>query len=202
MNRVHYDVTYTEPRNRVTTFFRIILAIPHFIVVGVWAIAVWVVAVVHWFVILFTGKRNAGMFRFETQWLGYAARVTNYTSLMFDEYPKFGTDASGVPMSFRLDYAAPASRLTNGLRFIWIIPAWIIGYLLLAAGEVITVAQWLIVVFTGKANDGIWGFTRRVHNYAIQLNAYALLLTDTYPKFDEPVPPPAETGTWPAPGTV
>ena len=36
MSAAIYDVTYTESRNRVTTFFRYILAIPHLVVSAAW----------------------------------------------------------------------------------------------------------------------------------------------------------------------
>ena len=99
-----------------------ILVIPHLIVSYFWGIVAEVVAIPQWFIIVFTGKRNEALWELQWSWLSYAGRVTSYHYLMFDEYPAFGTDQSKVPMVQDLGYAEPASRLTNGLRFIWIIP--------------------------------------------------------------------------------
>ena len=43
-------------RNRLTVFFRILLAIPHFVVVALWAIVAFFAVVVAWFVGVFTGR--------------------------------------------------------------------------------------------------------------------------------------------------
>ena len=99
MSQIVFDVTTNEePRNRLTTAFRLILAIPHLILVSVWQYAVELVAVIQWFIILFTGKRNAGLSNFSNSSLGYATRVNSYTSLLFDDYP--GSSPTGpVPVS-------------------------------------------------------------------------------------------------------
>jgi len=82
MSQVQYGVDYEEKRNRLTTAFRVILAIPHIIVLSLWGIAAYVVCLIQWFVIRFTGKRNQGMWDFENKYLGYAARVMSYYDLL------------------------------------------------------------------------------------------------------------------------
>ena len=89
---LNYDVVYTEARNRLTTVFRIILAIPHVIVAQVWAYLAEILAVVQWFIVLFTGKRNQGLWDLQWAWLGYNSRVFGYVYLLYDPYPAFGTD--------------------------------------------------------------------------------------------------------------
>ncbi|MEO7370172.1 MAG: DUF4389 domain-containing protein, partial [Ilumatobacteraceae bacterium] len=98
MSQVSYDVTYAESRNRLTVAFRIILAIPHLIVSQVWGYLAQVLGVIQWFVIVFTGKRNEGMWNLQQGWLGYYARVNGYTGLLYDQYPAFGTDPGSVPV--------------------------------------------------------------------------------------------------------
>ena len=79
MAQVQLDVPYNEgPRNRGTVAIRIILAIPHLIIVQVWNYAVEIVAVIHWFIQVFTGKRNRSLFDFSNRWLGYASRTYRY----------------------------------------------------------------------------------------------------------------------------
>ena len=51
-------------RNRLTVFFRLLLAIPHLIWVTLWTIAVVFAAVANWFVTLFAGRPAAGLHRF------------------------------------------------------------------------------------------------------------------------------------------
>jgi hypothetical protein len=186
MSSVSYDVVYREDRNRLTTAFRMILVIPHLILAGLWAYLAEFLAVIQWFIVLFTGKRNESIFDLQNQWLGYATRVYSYYSLMYDPYPPFGTEAGETGVTYALPYEEPGNRLTNGLRFIWAIPAIIIMSVLVIAGLFVALASWFAIVITGKHPRGMFDFLRKVHRYAIQTQAYVFLMTDTYPKYDQP----------------
>lgn len=185
MSTVSYDVIYTEDRNRLTTAFRMILVIPHAIVMGLWQYLAQFLALIQWFVIVFTGKRNKNLFDLQDQWLGYASRVMAYYSLMFDPYPPFGTEPGATGVTYSLRYEEPGNRLTNGLRFIWAIPALIIMFALSIAGMAAAVVSWFMILVTGIHPRGMFDFLLRVQRYVIQTNAYLLLMTDTYPKWDQ-----------------
>jgi hypothetical protein len=75
------------------------------------------------------------------------------------------------------------NRLTVGLRFLWIIPAAIIAALIGIAIQVLTLICWFAIVITGKMPQGMFDFLMKGHRYSLQVNAYGLLLTDTYPKY-------------------
>ena len=108
--------------------FRIILAIPHLIVSQVWGYLAQILAVVQWFIILFTGKRNEGIWNLQ-QSLARLLRPGDrlHRVCCSIEYPAFGTEPGTVPVRSAISYEEPANRLTNALRFLWIIPAVIIG---------------------------------------------------------------------------
>ena len=184
-----YDVQYTEPRNRLTTFFRIIMAIPHLICVTLWSYAVVLAAFIQWFIILFTGKRNDGIWRFSRGYLSYSGRVNGYTNLLFDVYPGFFNTWTSEPVAFDLRDDDPPNRLTNALRLIWIIPAVIIGYVIQIGATVVLVIAWFAILFTGKFPRGMFDFSVRATRMAMRLSAYGMLTTDVYPKYDgsEPV---------------
>jgi hypothetical protein len=81
-----------EPQNRLVTFFRLILAIPAFIVQYVLNLLAEVLSVIAWFIALFTarvpeGLRNLGLFclRFQIQTNAYAGILT-------ERYPSFAYD--------------------------------------------------------------------------------------------------------------
>jgi hypothetical protein len=206
-----YDVAYTESRNRLTTAFRIILAIPHLIIVQVWAYLTEILAVIQWFIVLFTGRRNEGLWNLQNAWLGYYCRVYGYVNLLYDPYPAFGTDPGPVPVRTQFSYDEPANRLTNGLRFIWAIPAIVIAAVLGIAMFFVLIASWFAILFTGKHPAGMFDFILRVFRYILQTYSYVLLMTDTYPNWastavepgtPSPVPPtlpPASTAPPPPP---
>ena len=103
-----YPVTFDverqlTDRNRLTTAFRIFLAIPHIILVGgagfgigggwssngVLGTVAGVMAIIAWFAILITGKYPQGLYEFAVGVLRWDMRVEAYLLLMRDEYPPF-----------------------------------------------------------------------------------------------------------------
>jgi hypothetical protein len=89
-----YNVRYSvipalENRNRLTTFFRLFLAIPHLVVLLFLWLAAFVVLVIAWFAALFAGSVPAGLHGFLEGVLRWSARVASYLMLLTDEYPPF-----------------------------------------------------------------------------------------------------------------
>ena len=193
MSAVTLDVTYDERRSRLTTAFRYLLAIPHLIFVGLWGYAAEFVALLQWFVILFTGQRNEGMWNFQRGYLAYNARVSSYVALLYDQYPNFGSGWGMEPVAFGLDYRPDANRLTNALRLLWIIPALLIALVLGIAVAFVGLASWVVIVITGKHPRGMWEFILRVYRFNLNVSAYGLLMSDEYPRYDGS----AQTGVLP-----
>jgi hypothetical protein len=81
-----------EPRNRVGVGLRILLAVPHFIVLFFVLCAWWVTTVVSWVAILITARYPRGLFNFGVGALRWLLRVEAYLLLMVDEYPPFALD--------------------------------------------------------------------------------------------------------------
>ncbi|HMB82177.1 MAG TPA: DUF4389 domain-containing protein [Vicinamibacterales bacterium] len=77
------------PRDRVSVGFRIILAIPHFILLFFISCAWWVTTVFAWFAILITGRYPEGLYEFGAGTLRWLIRVEAYMLLMIDDYPPF-----------------------------------------------------------------------------------------------------------------
>jgi hypothetical protein len=91
--RVRVDVVpQLDNRNRLTVFFRIILAIPHFVVVAVLAIAAFVALVIAFFAVLFTGAWPPGLRDFVIKVMRYGVRFQAYLCLLTDVYPPFALD--------------------------------------------------------------------------------------------------------------
>ena len=86
--RSRFDVTL-EGRNRVTVFFRPLLAIPHFIVLSVLGVIGEFALVIGWIVALFTASLPAGIHSFLAGVQRYNNRLSAYLFLLTDEYPPF-----------------------------------------------------------------------------------------------------------------
>ena len=90
---VHLDYTYPDGErdlNRWLPLVKWLLAIPHFIVLLFLDIAAFVVVIVAWFAILFTGRYPQGIFDFVQGVIRWQNRVVAYAFvLVTDRYPPF-----------------------------------------------------------------------------------------------------------------
>jgi hypothetical protein len=84
-------------RNRVTTAFRLILALPHLVVLAALAVVTLIVGVVALFAILFTGRWPTGLRDFVLGVGRWWLRVEAYLLLLTDQYPPFTLDDQPLP---------------------------------------------------------------------------------------------------------
>ncbi len=90
---VHLDFPYPvveQELNRWLPLVKWLLAIPHYIVLFFLGIAAFVVVIVVWFVILFTGRYPRALFDFVEGVIRWNNRVLGYAYLLVtDQYPPF-----------------------------------------------------------------------------------------------------------------
>jgi len=93
---VHIEIPYPDAQKdlkRGMPLVKWFLAIPHYIILAVLCIAAWVVTIIAWFAILFTGKYPRGMFDFIVGVSRWELRVMAYAMLLTtDIYPPFSLD--------------------------------------------------------------------------------------------------------------
>ena len=77
------------PRDRLSVGLRILLAIPHFIVLFFVLLAWCFTTIAAWFIILFTGAYPQGLYEFGVGALRWLLRVQAYMLLLVDDYPPF-----------------------------------------------------------------------------------------------------------------
>jgi uncharacterized protein DUF4389 len=203
-----YPISVTvEPlvtgRNRLTTAFRLILAIPHIILVGGLGIGVAsrggntavaggeggllgaaasFLAIVSWFTILISGKHIAGIRQFTSFYLRWRVRALAYFMLLADAYPPFG-DAP-YPASIELfDPVGPRDRLTVALRILLVLPHLIVLFFVILAWCFTTVVAWFAILFTGTYPQGMYDFGVGALRWLLRVHAYLLLMVDDYPPF-------------------
>jgi len=80
-----YPISYEadpalEGRNRLTTFFRYIVAIPWLIVASIYGFVAEIAAVIAWFAIVFTGKYPEGIYDFNAGYLRMISRVNGLST--------------------------------------------------------------------------------------------------------------------------
>src|SRR5216683_6736595 len=123
-------------RSRLTVFFRIILAIPHFIWIFLWTIATLVVSVVNWVVTLVMGRPPAGIHRFMCSYVRYLTHVNAYVGLVGNPYPGFVGEEGEYPIDVTLPGPAPQPRVKTFFRIFLAIPALLLSSALGGGGNI------------------------------------------------------------------
>lgn len=79
-------------RDRLTVFFRAVLAIPHLVVLYFVGVAAGVVMLIAWFAVLITGRWPQGLREFAIGYARWHMRFNAYLLLVCDEYPPFSLE--------------------------------------------------------------------------------------------------------------
>lgn len=203
------DIDYPEALDRVTTFFRLLWAIPILVVVSLLsATATDTVTVVSesgetlsrvtddgvgisgglflatMLMIVFRQKYPRWWFDFARELTRFGARVGSYLALLTDRYPSTDEEQS---VHLELDYPDAASGLNRWLPLVkWLlaIPHYVVLVFLIIGAFFAVVVAWFAILFTGKYPRGLFDYVVGVGRWSLRVQAYAfLLLTDDYPPF-------------------
>jgi len=199
---VEFSVDYPDrPLNRVTTGFRIFVAIPILIVLGTVSGSTWVRVYSHrstfmlagaggllfvgpLLMIVFRQKYPRWWFDWNLELQRFSNRVGAYLALMDDRYP-----ATDQQQAVHLDYVYPdAARDLNRwlplVKWLLAIPHYIVLVFLWIAAIVAVIIAWFAILFTGRYPRRLFDFVEGVIRWENRVIAYAfLLVTDRYPPF-------------------
>jgi hypothetical protein len=184
---VTFKADYVEKRSRLTTFFRLLLAIPHIIFLYFYGLAAGVVVIIAWFALVFTGRYPQGMYDFVAGSLRYSTRVYGYIWLLTDEYPPFsGNPATPYPVDLNIGPPkAEYSRLKVLFRIILAIPVLIIHYAMQIVAELGALIAWFAIVALGRQPKGLQDMIVLGTSYQQRAYAYLALVTEDWPPFTD-----------------
>jgi hypothetical protein len=198
---IRLSVDYPDRElNRLTTFFRLIVALPILIVLGSVSGEAW-----RWsyeqgtetavaaggllffgplLMILFRQKYPRWWFDFNLQLTRFSTRVSSYLALMSDRYPSTDEEQS---VHLDLDYPNVKRDLNRWLPLVkWLlaIPHYVVLFFLSIAAVFAVIVAWFVILFTGRYPRGLFDFVEGVLRWWLRVEAYAMLLvTDRYPPF-------------------
>jgi len=189
-----HPVTSTHPirlvvnddlqRNRLTVFFRLILAIPLLLWAVLWAVIAVLAYIVNWFATLLMGRSPDGLHNFLATFLRYTTHVRAYTLLVADPYPPFTGKEGTYPIDLEVDPPERQNRLTVFFRGILAIPALLLSNILSQINQLLAIFSWFIALITGRVPEGLRNFAALAMRIETQTYAYVLLLTGRYPSFN------------------
>ncbi len=192
MYPVRYEADYVEQQNRWITGFRLILAIPWYIVGSIYLLAAYVVAFLAWFAIVFTGRHPVGLYNFNAGVFRFSARANAFFFLQTDRWPSFGFEQDPT-YPIRLEVDPPLERYNRwktGFRLILAFPVYFMLYLIPYIAWLASVVAWFHIVFIGRTSGGIHNSLTVGLAYQVRSLAYLLLLTETIPPISDQAPAP------------
>jgi hypothetical protein len=199
---VRFAVEYPDrDLNRLTTAFRLIVAIPIVIVLATiggaeasgwhaghtWAIgggAGGVLFLPALLMIVFRQKYPRWWFDWNLELLRFENRIAVYLALMDDRYPSTD-ERQSVELDFPYpDAARDLNRWLPLVKWLLAIPHYVLLVFLWIAAVVAVVIAWFAILFTGRYPRGLFDFVLGVLRWGNRVIAYAfVLVTDQYPPF-------------------
>jgi len=195
---VQFDVDFpTRPLDRLTTAFRILVAIPIVILLSVITngvvqgdhhtgsitLAAGIVFLPLVLMLVFRQKYPRWWFDWNLNLLRFSNRVTAYLALLDDRYPS--TDEE---QAVHLDFPYPDARKLNRwlplVKWLLALPHYVVLFFLWIASLVAVIVAWFAILFTGRYPRDLFRFVVGVLRWTNRVNGYAFaLVTDQYPPF-------------------
>ncbi|MFJ6318952.1 DUF4389 domain-containing protein [Streptomyces californicus] len=176
------EIVQPARQRRLTVLLRLLLLIPHFIVLFVLHIAAFFTVIVGWFAALVLGRLPDPVFRFLSGVLGYDMRVSASDMLLIDRYPPFAlTPPADYPARIEVR-PTPLNRLAVLFRVFLMIPAAIVQSLAVYGWWALAFVWWLITLVLGRMPRPLFEATTATLRYRMRFTAYVMMLTPAYPK--------------------
>jgi hypothetical protein len=176
-------VTFAAPslQSRLTVLVRIILVIPHLVVLAVLGIAAYLVAIVGWFGALFTGRLPGFAADFLAGYLRWQTRVSAYAFLLTGDYPPFSLADADYPARVAVQ-PGRLNRLAVLFRIFLLIPCGIVQAILsYGALTIFQLVSWVLALITGRLPDPVYQAMAAVLRYQARTLGFAWMLTSAYP---------------------
>lgn len=196
---VQFDIDFPDrPLNRLTTAFRILVAIPILIVIGAlsggsfhtasgqttaYAAGGGLLFLPPLLMILFRQKYPRWWFDWNLNFLRFSSRVTAYLALLDDHYPSTDEEQA-VHLDFPYPDVSQMNRWLPLVKWLLAIPHYVVLFFLAIAAVVVVIVAWFAILFTGTYPRSLFDFVVGVLRWGNRVTGYAfVLVTDQYPPF-------------------
>jgi len=196
---VQFDVDFpTRPLHRWGTAFRIFLAIPILVLLGLLsqdamqnsdhdtttiASGVGLLFLPIVLMIVFRQKYPRWWFDWNVNLLRFSNRVWAYLFLLDDRYPSTDEE-QGVHLELTYPDARQLNRWLPLVKWFLAIPHYVVLFFLGAGALGAVILAWFAILFTGRYPQGLFRYVVGVLRWSNRVASYAFLLTtDQYPPF-------------------
>jgi Domain of unknown function (DUF4389) len=178
---IRLPVTDDLRRSRLTTFFRLPLAVPHLVWLTLWGLAVFFSLIASWFVTLIRGRSPDPLHRFHSAFLRYQTHVYAFLQLVGNPFPGFTGRPGSYPVDVEIEGPERQRRPVTGFRLVLAFPAFMIAGALSTAAYLAAFYSWFYALVRGHVPVGLRNLGAFQLRYNAQTFGYLLLLTDRYP---------------------
>lgn len=199
---VHFEVDYPQQLARLTTLFRIVLAIPILVIAtliagadtqttyneagesvrstgGIGASLALATALM----IVFRRRYPRWWFDFARELTRFGGRVFAYLALLTDRYPST-VDEQAVHLEIDYPDVRELNRWLPLVKWLLALPHYIVLVILSVLSMLAVVAAWFCIVVTGRYPRSLFDFVVGTFRWWLRVGAYAFLLViDSYPPF-------------------
>jgi Domain of unknown function (DUF4389) len=181
---VRLVVTDDLRRNRLTVFFRLILAFPQYLWLLLWSIVALPAVVVNWVATLVLGKSPDGLHSFLGAYLRFNTHLNAYVYLVADPWPGFKGVQGSYPIDLEIDGPERQNRWITAFRGILIIPASILAWVLGYVYQIVGLLGWFVCLALGRMPQGMRDLSAYCLRFQMQTYTYGAILTDRYPSLN------------------
>ncbi len=178
---IRLAVTDDLQRSRLTTFFRLLLAIPHLVWLALWSIAALFAVIANWFATLVRGTSPRGLHNFLAAYLRYSIHVFAFIQLVANPFPGFTGAPGTYPVEAEIDGPQRQDRWVTGFRLFLVIPALLIASALATAAWLAALYNFFHGLFRAQVPRGLRNLGAYQLRYHAQAYGYLFLLTGRYP---------------------
>jgi hypothetical protein len=198
---VGLDIEYPDrPLDRVSTFFRLVFAIPVVILLAsiggpafsgdrddglfLMGLAAGILFLPPLLTIVFRQKYPRWWFDFNLAYLRFDNRVLAYLLLLRDEYPSTDEEqAVHLELPYP-DVRADLNRWLPLVKWLLAIPHYVVLFVLSIGVVLATIAAWVAILLTGRYPRPLFDYVVGVVRWHNRVIGYAFaLVTDRYPPF-------------------
>ena len=197
---VQFDVDFpARPLDRLTTAFRIFVAIPILIVLGtlsgetlhvsnqtttyMLASGGGLLVLPLVLMILFRQKYPRWWFDWNLNLLRFSNRVMAYLALLDDRYPSTDEEQA-VHLTFPYPDVRQMNRWLPLIKWLLAVPHYVVLFFLGIGAVAVVIVAWFAILFTGTYPRNLFDFVVGVLRWGNRVTGYAFaLVTDQYPPF-------------------
>jgi 2-(1,2-epoxy-1,2-dihydrophenyl)acetyl-CoA isomerase len=168
-------------RWRLTVLFRWLLALPHLVVLTLWAYAAIPVAIVVWLITLVRGRTPDGLHAWNERLVRYWVHVNAYVYFVADPFPSFRGWYGTYPIDLEVAPPRDQNRWKTAFRFPLAVFPYIFASVLGIVAQVVAAVGLFVALAVGRYPRGFRDLQAYALRFQAQTFAFLFFLTDRWP---------------------